>query len=218
MFKLYDDELCGESYKVRLMLGLLEVEYERVRIELYPSRQNGTRRFLAMNPLGTLPVLDADGALLHGAHAILVYLARRSAASGENQTHWLPCDDPLAFARVQTWLDVATQLSDVVFTLRAQGLHGAPLRDQNLPHAARKKATQLLRILDETCWFNEAAGTPFVCASSAPTLADIACFVPVALLDEAEIESIDYPALSRWLARIKRLPGFTTMAGVYAAV
>jgi len=42
--------------------------------------------------------------------------------------------------------------------------------------------------------------------------------VPVALLDEAEIESIDYPALRRWSMRLKRLDGFTTMAGVYAAV
>lgn len=221
MFKLYDDELCGESYKVRLMLGLLGVEYERVRVELYPSKQNGTRRFLAMNPLGTLPVLDADGALLHCAHAILMYLARRHTGAttepGEEQTHWLPLDDPLQFAQVQTWLDFAAQLSGIVFTLRAQVLHGTPPHDQSRPLEARKKAQQLLRILDETCWFNEAAGTPYVCASVSPTIADIACFVPVALLDEAEIESIDYPALSRWIARIKRLPGFTTMAGVYAA-
>lgn len=230
MFRLYDDELCGESYKVRLMLGLFGVEYERVRVELYPSKQNGTRRFLAMNPLGNLPVLDADGALLHGAHAILVYLARRHANADadadviaqsqpdEERTHWLPLDDPLQFARVQTWLDFASQLSDVVFTLRSQVLHGTLPPDPGQSQEARKKAKQLLRILDETCWFNEAAGTPFVCASSAPTIADIACFVPVALLDEAEIESIDYPALSRWIARLKRLPGFVTMAGVYAAV
>lgn len=217
MFKLYDDELCGESYKVRLMLGLLGVEYERVRVELYPSKQNGTRRFLAMNPLGTLPVLDTGGALLHGAHAILVYLAREHE-SQEKQTHWLPLNDSLQFARVQTWLDFATQLSDVVFTLRSQVLHGTASHGQSQPREARKKAKQLLRILDETCWFSEAAGTPFVCASSVPTIADIACFVPVALLDEAEIESIDYPALSRWIARLKRLPGFVTMAGVYAAV
>jgi glutathione S-transferase len=218
MFKLYDDELCGESYKVRLVLGLLNVEYERVRIELYPSKQNRTRRFLAINPLGTLPVLDADGALLHGAHAILVYLARRHAGLGENLTHWLPSNDPLRSAQVQSRLDFAAQLSDLVFSLRTQVLHGAPPDNQNPPLEARKKARQLLRILDETCWFNEASGTPFVCASAEPTIADIACFVPVALLDEAEIESIDYPAVSRWIARIKRLPGFTTMAGVYAAV
>jgi len=49
-------------------------------------------------------------------------------------------------------------------------------------------------------------------------VADVACFVPVALLDEAGIESIDYPALRRWSTRIKRLAGFTAMAGVYAAL
>jgi glutathione S-transferase len=218
MFKLYDDELCAESYKVRLMLGLVDVEYERVRIELYPSKQNATRRFLAINPLGTLPVLDADGALLHGAHAILVYLARLHAGLSETPSHWLPSDNPLQCARVQSWLDFAAQLSDVVFSLRTQVLHGAPPGNRQPPREAKKKAKQLLRILDETCWFNEASGAPFVCASAAPSIADIACFVPVALLDEAEIESIDYPALARWIARIKRLAGFTTMAGVYAAV
>jgi glutathione S-transferase len=215
MLKLYDDELCGESYKVRLMLGLLDVPYERARIELYPSRQNETRRILAMSPLGTLPVLDTDGALLHDAHAILVYLARRYGdAEPGGQLHWLPLNDPLQLAQVHTWLGFAAQLSDAVFPMRAQVLHGAPTHND----ACRVEAKKLLRILDETCWFNEAAGTPFVCATSAPTVADIACFVPVALLDEAEIESIDYPALRRWSMRLKRLKGFTTMAGVYAAV
>ncbi|MFT4067687.1 hypothetical protein [Paraburkholderia sp.] len=42
--------------------------------------------------------------------------------------------------------------------------------------------------------------------------------MPVALLDEARIESIDYPALARWMLRLKRLEGFTTMTGVYAAL
>lgn len=214
MLKLYDDELCGESYKVRLMLGVLDVPYERARVELYPSKQNETRRFLAMSPLGTLPVLDVDGVLLHDAHAILVYLARRYGVAGSGGlSHWLP-SDPLQLAQVQMWLGFATQLSDVVFPTRAQVLLGV----QTHCNASRMEVKKLLRVLDETCWFNEAAGTPFVCATSAPTMADIASFVPVALLDEAEIESIDYPALRRWSMRIKRLEGFTTMAGVYAAV
>ncbi|AJZ60225.1 hypothetical protein OI25_3681 [Paraburkholderia fungorum] len=215
MLKLYDDELCGESYKVRLMLGLLGVPYERARIELYPSRQNAAPDFLAMNPLGTLPLLEAQGALLHDAHAILVYLARRYGGTDSGgAAHWLPLDDPLQLAYVQTWLGFAAQLSGVIFPMRTHVLHGAPLNDD----AARHKARKLLRILDERCWFNEAGGTPFVCATAAPTVADVACFVPVALLDEAGIESIDYPALRRWSTRIKRLAGFTAMAGVYAAL
>jgi glutathione S-transferase len=209
MLKLYDDELCGESYKVRLMLGLLDVAYGRVRTERYPSRQNGSERFRALSPLGTLPVLDAQGVVLHDAHAILVYLAQRYGAA-----HWLPLDHPLLLAQVQNWLGFAARLSDIVFALRAQVLQGADASGG----ASRSSAKKLLRVLDETCWFNEAGHTPFVCATSLPTIADIACFGPVALLDEAEIEAIDYPALRRWSTRIKRLSGFTTMAGVYAAV
>lgn len=212
MLKLYDDELCGECYKARLMLGLLDVAYERSRVELYPSKQNGTPRFLALNPLGTLPVLEADGVLVRGAHAILVYLARRYGAN--DRAHWLSVDDPLRLAQVQSWLDFAAQLSAQVLPLRARVLHGEPQPGDPSAQAAKR----LLRVLDETCWFNEAAGSPFVCATPRPSVADIACFVPAALLDEAQIESIDYPALARWISRIKRLDGFTTMAGVYAAL
>ncbi|HZZ13590.1 MAG TPA: glutathione S-transferase family protein [Paraburkholderia sp.] len=215
MLKLHDDELCGESYKARLMLGLLDVPYERVRTERYPSQQNLRDPFRALSPLGTLPVLDADGALLHDAHAILVYLARRYGGTASSaQAHWLPLEDPMSLAHVQNWLGFAAQLSEIVFALRAQVLQGADVQGS----ASRAKAKQLLRVLDETCWFNEASHAPFVCSTRWPTIADIACFVPVALLDEAEIESIDYPSLRRWSMRIRRLDGFTTMAGVYAAV
>jgi len=60
-------------------------------------------------------------------------------------------------------------------------------------------------------------GMPFLCATRKPTIADVACFAPVALLDEAQIETIDYPSLATWCARIKRVNGFVTMASIYAA-
>lgn len=49
-----------------------------------------------------------------------------------------------------------------------------------------------------------------------PTVADIACFPYVMLSDEAGISLIDYPAIRRWTDRIKRLPGFTVMSGIFA--
>ena len=112
---------------------------------------------------------------------------------------------------------IAWGTRDRFFPLRDAVLH-AQSAPRRLPDIGTNESRTLLRVLDETLWFNEAAATPFVCATSRPTIADIACFVPVALLDEAEIESIDYPAFRRWSRRLKRLDGFTTMAGVYAAV
>ena len=47
-------------------------------------------------------------------------------------------------------------------------------------------------------------------------MADIACFPYVMLSDEAGISLIDYPAIRRWTDRIKRLPGFTVMSGIFA--
>ncbi|WP_321814013.1 MULTISPECIES: glutathione S-transferase family protein [unclassified Paraburkholderia] len=209
MLKLYDDELCGDSYKARLLMGLLGLEAERIRVERYPSRQHDTPAFRELSPLGALPVLQDDTTTLADAHAILVWLAQRYDAGGT----WLSANDARVSAQVQRWLGVATSLSQSVFARREQVLHdiGAPLP------AADREARPLLRLLDETCWFNEAMGTPFLCATRMPTIADIACFVPVALLDEAQIDTIDYPSLATWCARIKRLQGFVTMAGVYAA-
>ena len=212
---LHEDELCGESYKVRLMLSLLGVEYERRRVEQYPSRQHELPAFLAKSPLGELPVLEDDGLTLANAHAILVYLARRHRA-----TAWLGMADTVDVdvdvdrpAEVQRWLGFAQRLSDAVFARRDAVLHGSdPVAAQPNPQTIR-----LLRVFDEVCWFNAVTGTPFICATAYPTIADIACFAPVALLDEAQIDSADYPALARWVMRIKRLEGFTTMAGVYAA-
>jgi glutathione S-transferase len=208
---LYEDELCGESYKVRLMLSLIGIEYERRRVEQYPSRQHELPAFLAKSPLGELPVLEDDGLTLVDAHAILVYLAKRHRAPA-----WLGMADPadpFRPAEVQRWLGFGQRLSDEVFARRDTVLHGSdPVVAPPNPQTIR-----LLRVLDEVCWFNAATGTPFICATAYPTIADIACFAPVALLDEAQIDSADYPALARWVMRIKRLEGFTTMAGVYAA-
>ncbi len=149
MLKLYDDELCGDSYKVRLMLGLLGVPYRRERIELYPSRQNRTQEFLAMSPLGRLPVLEADGALLHDAHAILVYLARRYGDAASGQAHWLPLDDPLQLARIQNWLGFAAQLSAMVLPLRDAVLH-AQSAPRRLPDIGTYESRRLLGTLAGT--------------------------------------------------------------------
>lgn len=211
MLRLHEDELCGDSYKVRLLLALLHLDYERVRVERYPARQNATPAFRAMSPLGALPVLEDDGIVVHDAHAILVYLARRYGPP--HGPSWLPDDTPRRLADVQRWLGFAARLSECVFARRTALLHdlAAP------PAAGAPEATPLLRLLDETCWFNARQGTPFVCATLQPGIADIACFAPVALLDEAGIESLDYPALAKWAMRIRHLDGFATMAGVYAA-
>ena len=77
MITLYDYELSGNCYKLRLLLSFLKIEYKTVPVEFYPGQEHKSDWFLKINPLGQLPVIDDDGFMLRDAQAILVYLASR---------------------------------------------------------------------------------------------------------------------------------------------
>lgn len=47
-----------------------------------------------------------------------------------------------------------------------------------------------------------------------PTIADISVFVYVALAPMGDISLKPYPNVERWIERIKKLPGFFTIAGL----
>ena len=76
MMTLYDYELSGNCYKLRLFMSFLHIPYKTVPIDFYPGREHKSEWFLKINPLGQLPVIDDDGYVLRDAQAILVYLAR----------------------------------------------------------------------------------------------------------------------------------------------
>ncbi|HEY0341450.1 MAG TPA: glutathione S-transferase N-terminal domain-containing protein, partial [Steroidobacteraceae bacterium] len=99
MIKLFDYELSGNCYKVRLLLNILGVAYERVELDFHPGREHKSPWFLAINPLGQVPVIDDDGFILRDAQAILTYLASRYDAGGR----WYP-REPLAVGQVAMWL------------------------------------------------------------------------------------------------------------------
>lgn len=50
-----------------------------------------------------------------------------------------------------------------------------------------------------------------------PTVADVACFPCVALSEEGGIPRMPSPAVRRWLDRVKRIPGFIPMPGIFPA-
>ena len=72
----------------------------------------------------------------------------------------------------------------------------------------------LFRELDQHLWYGEQAGDPFLCGDH-PTVADIGCFPEVMMSEQAGLSRLPYPALRRWSDRIRRLPGFTVMPGIF---
>ena len=209
MLKLYDYELSGNCYKVRLLLNMLDVEYESHTVEFYPAAEHRSDKFLAINPLGQLPVLQHEALRLRDSQAILTYLACQYDKGGT----WYPVTEPARLAQVVQWLCFAQEVGSAISAARlAEGF----FYDIDID-ASRNKAHQHLRILDEHLWFQEREQQQWVAAGAAPTIADLACFAYTILSEEGGIERIEYPAIRRWTDRVKRLPGFTVMPGVFPA-
>src|SRR4051794_23264670 len=93
--RLYDYAASGNCFKVRLLLGMLGREYERVPIDIFGG-DTLTCEYAMINPLRETPVLELDGGeRLTQSNAILWFLAEG--------TPWLPSE---AFERglVAQWL------------------------------------------------------------------------------------------------------------------
>ena len=209
MITLYDYELSGNCYKLRLMMAILGLTYDKRHVDFYPGFEHRSDAFLALNPLGQLPVIEDDGLILRDAQAILTYLASKYDASGK----WYPRHDPALLGQVAQWLSFA---ADLTATASAARLHDGFFFDLDVERA-RAGGYKLFAALDEHLWFAEQRGEGWLCPPAHPTIADNACFPYVMLSEEGGIYHRDYPALRRWTDRVKRIPGFIVMPGIFPA-
>jgi glutathione S-transferase len=201
---LYDFELDDNCYKVRLLLAALGVEYAKVPVNVFPAAEQRSAKFLALNPSGELPILTDGGLVLSEAEAILAYLARRyDPAHG-----WLP-DDPSDFGAVMTWLAFASRRLQAASLARLHSMMEVAADAV----AVRKGARAAFRVMDDHMTHREFDGAHWFAAGRA-TIADIALFPAIALSRDAGIEHDEYPALRRWMRRMRAIPGFKTMPGI----
>ncbi|MGE0004310.1 MAG: glutathione S-transferase family protein [Parvibaculaceae bacterium] len=207
MITLYDYELSGNCYKLRLLMNMLGIEHETIPVDFYPGREHKSEWFLNINPLGQLPVIVDGGLILRDAQAILVYLACKYDPSDT----WYPRGDAALTGEVSQWLAFADAITG---TASAARLHDALFYDLDVD-AARAGAHRLFRILDEHLWFGEREGRDWICSPRHPTIADIACFPYIMLSEEGGISRQDYPAIRRWCDRVKRIDGFIVMSGIF---
>src|SRR6056297_1750284 len=97
---LYDFPLSGNCHKVRLLLSMLDLDYERVPIDVV-ANQTASAAFKRINPRDQVPFLVDGEVRIWDSMAILIYLARRYGS-----TRWLP-NEPAAEAVVMQWLALA---------------------------------------------------------------------------------------------------------------
>lgn len=203
MIKLYGHEMSGNSYKARLFLELLQVDYEWIKVDLMKG-EHKSPEYLALNSFGQVPWLVDGDITLADAQAILVYLAREYG--GEQ---WLPTD-ALPLAQVVRWLSTtAGEVRQGPENARLYYLFGAT--NINIERANQKAEyilTQLNQHLSDRQWLE----------FDRPTIADIAVFPYVALARDGKIDLDAYPNVLTWIDRVKQLPGFIPMAGISAPV
>lgn len=209
MVTLYDFELSAGCYAVRLMLGILGVRYETVAVDIYPGADNREPWFLKLSPEGELPVLVDDGWTVVDANPCLIHLAGKYDASDR----WSPIADAFRYPLMLGWFDFARRLTASSGVARTGVAFGW---DADLP-ALQGEAHRLLRQLDEHLWFGEKQGRDWLVEGEHPTIADVAVFPDVTLSEEGGVSRQDYPAIRRWLDRVRRIHGFVVMSGVFPA-
>jgi glutathione S-transferase len=194
MIKLYDFPLSGHGHHARLLLSLLNVDYENIEVDLRSGAQKSPE-FLKLNPFGQVPVLVDDDIVIRDSNAILVYLAAKYAPE------WNPTD-PVSAADIQAWLTTASkEITGGPGAARLVTIFGAPLDHAKLI----EQSHVLLRQIDDHL------ATHKWLAIDRATIADISAYSYIARAPEGDVSLKDYPNVRAWLSRIEALPGFVAM-------
>ena len=192
--KLYLLPPSGNAYKVRILLSLLNVPYEKVVVDGSKKEQKQPA-YIKLNPRGEVPVLEDNGTVIWDSAACLAYVARKHG--GEQ---WLP-GTPKEMAEVMQWIALAA--SEIQFGLQygrrgvKQGRWTAGNLEQSQALARVALGTMERRLKDHK-WL----------ALDRPTVADVACFPYVETAPEGEVPLDPYPGVVAWIARCKALPGW----------
>jgi glutathione S-transferase len=200
MIKVYGDLRSGNCYKVKLLLAQLGLAHEWVHVDVLQG-ETRTPAFLARNPNGKIPVLELeDGSSLPESSAILWYLAEGS--------QFLPATR-LDRARVLQWM-FFEQYSHEPYLAVARFIVqylGRPEAQEARLQEKMAPGYRALQVMEQ-----HLAAQPFF-AGARYSIADIALYAYTHVAAEGGFELASFPAVQRWLARVRAQPGHVDMRG-----
>ena len=202
--KLYDYVLSPSCYKVRLMAALAGVKLELRPVDFHPGGEHRSAEMLALNPAGTIPILENDGLLLTESSAMLAYIAAKAAPG------WLGNSSAEETARTQQWLAFSARLTS---SLGGARLHQMLLVPGDIK-SLQARGIAALRELEQGLFEQAERGQRFLSADR-PTIADIACFPYVALAPDGGVPLDPYPAIRLWSRALRSQAGFIEMPGIH---
>jgi glutathione S-transferase len=193
---LYNSQISGNCYKVRLLFSQLGIEYEKREVDVI-DRSNRRELLGELNPALRVPtlVLD-DGRALAESNAILFYFA--------DGAEYLP-GDPFARAQVLQWLFFEQYSHEPYIAVarfwRIAGITPPPGEFEAKERGGRAALRALERHLTDNQFL----------VDGRYTIADIALFAYTHVAPEGGFELEPYPAIGAWLSRVETQPGHVSI-------
>ena len=189
---LYNSQVSGNCYKVRLLFAQLGIEYQRREVDVF-ERSGRVELLGELNPALRVPTLVLDGGRsLAESNAILFHFAE--------DTPYLP-EDPFERAQVLQWLffeqySHEPYIAVARFWMLAQISPEASGLEEKM-RGGRAALKAMDRYLDER---------EFLVAGRY-TIADIALYAYTHVAPEGSFDLHPYPAVRVWLERVAAQPG-----------
>jgi glutathione S-transferase len=189
---LYDSQVSGNCYKVRLLFAHLGIDYERHELSVF-DRSNRPDVLGGMNPALRVPTLVFDdGRTLGESNAIIWYFA--------DGTQYVP-RDKFERAQVLQWQFFEQYDHEPnIAVLRFWALAGITPSDQD---AAAKLVggKRALKAMEQHLSVSE------FLVGNRYSIADISLYAYTHVAPEGGFDLGEYPAITAWLARVAGQPG-----------
>lgn len=183
----------GHAYKAAIMLELCGADWEPVFVDYFNGETHG-QTFRALNVMGEAPVLEHGELNLSQSGVILDYLAEtlgrfgaQSKEEGREIWRWILFDNHKLTSYTATLRFLRTMAKE---------------RQPEVEAFLHKRAANAYAVLD-----GHLGSHDFV-VGGRPTIADLSLCAYLQFEDEIGIPFADYPAMMRWLARLRELPGW----------
>lgn len=200
MTKLFACLGSGNCFKPWLLMNQLGIEFELALIDVLKGEQKSPD-YLAINPLGVVPYLETDtGRGIGESNAMLWYLAEGSQlmpTSPEDRAEalqWMFFEQ----SKLEPFISPARFFTTIVPHLRAE--------------KAKEIANWQAAAQDGLIRLDSHLGSRKFMLQSGYSIADIALFGYVHVIDEAGIPLDNYRSIQRWVQDVSRTKGFLPLS------
>jgi glutathione S-transferase len=199
MHTLYSMQRSGNSYKVRLALAHLGLQYRLVEVDILKGESH-TPEFLLKNPSGQVPLLEvAPGRHLAESNAILWYVAGGTPLAPEDRIDRAEALQWMFFEQHSLEPNLGAAYFWLVLVKGGRELQRHALEDW------MEEGYRALRVMENHLKFND------YFAAGRYTIADIALYAYTHLAHLSDYDLDTFPAIRRWLDRVAAQPGHIAM-------